>query len=264
MSNKEQRIDITRGRKITECVLHPLLNYKIEDGYGGMARADNLLSSGYGLILGFNHFSKRDAPIYGEFSLQYAKNHPVPLVLPIAYHQYEDYKRILEALAKVTYGQLYPIVIDDTVEIPHYEHLSLNQGMERYIPAAVDALQQGGIVALSLQGGRKSSLGEPVPALSTLMVKLFQHGVKDYAVQCIGISPKKDVEQDAWDALAGWNLTMPYVVKVGQTFTYPEITQTLDLRRPRDFRKVDEWGYNNLRYLVQPSYLEQPDLLRRV
>ncbi len=261
MSNQERDIGTYIGRHVTDSILRPLLNFDVVDEMGGIAQAERTVSEGKGLVLGFTHFSKRDGPIYASYALHYAKNLSVPVVLPVAHHQFVDYKSVLLPLAKLGHGELYPIVIDDTIQDPRFADLPLNQGMEVYMPAAVNALRGGGVVALSLQGGRKSFMGENVPALSTLMVYLHRNHTDNYAVQCVGISPKKNVESHEYNQLSGWNFFTRYQVRVGRTYTFQELQTSLGLSSLKDFRRVDPWAGELASQLVQTSYLKQPNLL---
>jgi hypothetical protein len=260
MSNQERDIGTYIGRHVTESILRPLLNFEVVDDMGGIAQAERMVSEGKGLVLGFTHFSKRDGPIYAAYALHYAKSLSVPVVLPIAHHQFEDYKSVLLPLARLGHGKLYPIVIDDTIQDPRFADLPLNQGMEMYMPAAVDAIRDGGMVALSLLGGRKSFMGEAVPALSTLMVYLHRYHSDNYAVQCVGISPKKNVESHEYTKFSGWNFLTRYRVRAGRTYTFQDLQTSLGLSSLKDFRKVDPWAGEQVSQLVQPSYLKQPNL----
>ncbi len=248
------------GRHLTEAIVRPLLNFEIVDEHNGMAQAKLLLDSGQGLILGFTHFSKKDGPIYGAFALQYAKDRTIPVVLPIALHQYMDHQSILERLVKMARGTIIPIVIDDTQKDPQFSDLPLNEGMDKYFLAAKEALSRGGIVALSLQGGRKPTLGEPVPALSTLVATLYRHRITKYGIQYVGIAPKRNVEPQDYLLMSGWNFFSRYQVRPGSVHTFQEVQKDLELKRVSDFRKVDDWGIAEIRTLVQPSYSKQPNL----
>jgi hypothetical protein len=241
-------------RLCIESALRLPMNYDVIDDVGAILQAKEVLSQGKGLVIGFPHFSKRDGLIYGNYALHVAQRQRVPLVLPMALHQYDDFKPALRTLSRLCDGLVCPIVIDDTVKREKYKDLPIGQGMKEYLISASKAIQEGGIVALSLQGGRKASLGEPVPALSTLLEFLFRRGVDNYAVHFVGITPKTSLVPEAFEDLDGWNMGMRYTVRPGNTYMFKNLQEAFGLTQVREYAQLDAWGYRELAGLVQESY----------
>jgi len=249
------------GRVFVRSLIHVPLNYDVVrnprgriEKSDGIAQAESALSQGKGLVIGFSHFSRRDGIIYGDYALRFGAFRRVPVVMPIAYHQYEDFKSVLQPLAKLCEGNVYPIVIDDTKEHDEYKNLPFGQGMRTYLKAAVSAINQGGIVALSLQGGRKESLSTQTEVLSTLLGALHIYKLTNYVVHFAGISPKKPVPPEAYTDLSGWNFSMRYNLRPGNTYSLDYINDMFQFSGTDDYKKVDKWGYDELAGLVQPSF----------
>lgn len=241
-------------RLCIESAMRLPLNYELIDNAGAMLQAKEVLSQGKGLVIGFPHFSKRDGLIYGNYALHVGQRQRIPLVLPMALHQYDDFKPALLAVSRLCDGMICPIVIDDTVKREKYKDLPIGQGMKEYLISASKAIQEGGIVALSLQGGRKASLGEPVPALSTLLEFLFRRGVDNYAVHFVGITPKTTLDPEGFEDLDGWNFSMRYTVRPGKTYLFENLREVFGLTQASEYAQLDAWGYQELAGLVQDSY----------
>ncbi|MCX6791925.1 MAG: hypothetical protein NT149_02705 [Candidatus Gottesmanbacteria bacterium] len=242
------------GRYLTEFLFRGPLNYEVSEDTGGILKAEDALSSGDGLVIGLPHFSKRDGLIYGTYALHFAKLRNVPLVLPMALHQFKDFEPAMHMLERICDGVVCPIVIDDTVQQEKYKELSQGQGMREYLRVASEAIKSGGIVAISLQGGRKAFLGEPVPALSTLLAFLHRRSIQNFAVHFAGITPAQTVEPSAFEELKGWNLGVSYIVKPGNTYSFGELNRQFDFNSKDSLKPINAWGYRELAKLVQPSY----------
>lgn len=193
-----------------------------------------------------NHFSKGDFPqltlsvIFDRHILRGRR-----FLAPIAYHQYREAK----GPAAMFGVELAPLITDDTVKYleKHGQAIPKRRtAFSAYLRKAKEVLDQGGIVALAPQAGRRPNLeetatGRPIEALLgrtdnnvvLLPIGFGLRGVKDYA-----------------DA-RGYNLFKRYQMQIGRVFTKEEL-----MFAANGDESIDQLVVDLLRQVVPDSYLK--------
>lgn len=261
MNTQERQTSIlTPGERLRRIlvptVFAPLLYEVHPVGLNGLSRARSLLDQGYGLVVGYTHFSERDPVDIMRFIMNWPGLGERVIVSPIAHHMQEKYGWALDPLSRGASVDLYPIVIQDTVDKEAYKDLQLGTGLPEYLKAAAHILSLGGIVPISLQEGRREVLGHPKPALSRLMIKATRSHVEKYAVMFVGVE-LKGVEE--FGAMKGWNIidtTHPgklgvhvMRINIGSTYTADEVFDIAG-----GLHGIDPFAFGELAHLVPESY----------
>lgn len=232
-------------RTVLSTVLSPLLPHEIVkiEQQDGLTRAKELVKDRYGLIVAYTHFSLRDGPEIMIFLAQQPVLKDRKIVSPIGFHQYREWIGRLADFAHIT---LFPIVTSDTLARPGYSHLRINDGVDSYIHAALDALDTGGIVPIALQTGRRSTLGGPTRALSMMMAQATRRQIERYGILFVGLDMPG---HDDFAKARGYNPSKTYRLTIGNAYTAQEI-----LRGAGNLREIDSFAFRKLAGLVQESY----------
>lgn len=261
MNTLERQTSIlTPGEKLSRIVVPsiftPLLYEVHPVGLNGLSRARSLLDQGYGLVVGYTHFSERDVIDVMRFIMNWPGLGERVIVSPIAHHMQEKYGHVLGPLSRGASVDLYPIVIQDTVDKEEYKDLQLGTGLPVYLNAAAHILSLGGIVPISLQEGRREVLGDPKPALGRLMIKAKRAHIEKYAVMFVGFE-LKGVEE--FGSMKGWNIidrTHPgklgvhvMRINIGSTYTADEVFDIAG-----GLRGIDPFAFGEFAGLVPESY----------
>jgi len=222
---------------------------------GSLARSEQLLREGNGLVVVINHFSKRD-PVNALSALMRLspefKNRRV--LAPIAHHQHTPMR---ESFTQALGVDLRPIVNHDTVAKGRQGKLRRGHGLRQYLDDGIDLLSQGGILLIAPQGGRRASLQERDEGSMDLMVRrLAQQDVANVAFMFVGlgIAGEQDYNQDR---VGKYNVGKLYKIVVGPTISLPEIsekTAAADI-------SVDELVYQQLGLLVPEAYRGTPEAI---
>lgn len=189
------------ARLITYYALVPLLPMIINDKKKILPRIDREVGEdGRGLIVVYTHFSYRDGV---DLTRHLVIKNPIlsrrEVVSPLSFHQMNKFVRFMTDLY---HEKLYPIVNNDTLSRPGFEHLRKGEGMDKFIKASVAELKRGGIVMIATNAGRRDKLdiNDPQKPLGYMMLALQQEKFDNYAIVnvCLGIKgansyKKKDV-----------------------------------------------------------------------
>jgi len=248
-------------RWIAAHIKRPLFPVEISGYLNEFDRFEAALASGMGGIIVINHFSKGDFPHLASsiiFDRPALRNRR--FLIPIAYHQYEE-ARGPAALFGV---ELAPLVTGDTVEYfeKHKEttgkkERKIIQGIERvianrragfltYLRTAKEVLEQGGIVALSPQAGRRPGLKN---TSSNRPIEILLKNTNNNVILLpIGIG-LKGVED--YSFVTEYNLSKKYQMNVGRVFTKEEL-----MFAASGDESVDQLVIDLLRQVVPESYLK--------
>lgn len=137
----------------------------------GQKRAEELLQQGYAAIVPITHFSQRDAAeMIVRPALYCSGIFDIPIITPMEYVQ-SVLHPIYVKIAKMCGISVFPVVNDDTLEkiaqkkIPaEYSDgraIQKGDGMRAYLTASWETLQNGGMVGIALQSGRRGKLELP-------------------------------------------------------------------------------------------------------
>ena len=225
--------------------MSPILPHEIvkSEGTDGLTKAQELVKDGYGLIVAYTHFSLRDGPEIMMFLAQQPVFKKRQIISPIGFHQYKEW---IGKLADFAHIKLFPIVTTDTLNDPEFSHLRINDGIDAYIQAALDALDTGGIVPIALQSGRRSTLGAPTRALSMMMAQATRKQRERYGVLFVGLEmPGLEDFED----VRGYNPAKKYRLTVGNAYTAHEVFQEAG-----NLREIDYFAFRELTALVPSSY----------
>lgn len=266
MTNIERQAEVTSCGLIRRMILEPPVwlaaDYKLIDENHHFREVVDTLAGGTGVLIGFNHPTKRDILVYVDYALALANRvaiktgfkRNIEMTGPGAWHQVKNnkYEKPLKIAEKVFQGTIWPIVIDDTIILPEYEDLPLNKGWFDYLKNLVRVIQVGGIGVFSLQGGRKTSMEQNTRALSSAISVLSHNEVTNIAVHFVGISLPKVVPPRADEDLLEWNFGLRYAVRPGNIYTFEQLDTRFQLSASRDnYKNLDEWGMKETADLVQ-------------
>ncbi len=208
---------------------------------------------GYGVIVAFTHFSLRNSVDIMEFVAEQPSLGGKKVDSSMARHFYDLFRFLLiNRLANVAGIDLHPVVTKDTLGRKRYKKLRLGAGMKKYLEAGREALQNGGVVPIALQTGRRKSLYEEKPekSLSTIMKFTTRHtGFKKYAVLFVGLEHPGVEDYSKEIKKINWKET--YRLNIGAAFTAEEIFQVAG-------EDIDAWAYKQFEALVSPAYLRSP------
>lgn len=233
------------GRGVVSMATSPVLRHEVvEKSVGGLDRARSFIYQGLGMVVAYTHFSKRD----DADVMQYLITDPVfrtrTIVSPIAFHQYRGW---IGALANAANIELHPIVTKDTLQHEKFGHVTINDGIDRYIQRSVGTLRLGGIVPIAVQGGRRPTLGEPTRALSMFMAQTMRKHVDQYGILFVGLELPG---QEDYSTVRGYIPGRKILLNIGDAFTASEVfDQAINLRG------IDTWAFSQFKTLVPPSYL---------
>ncbi|MBI2405108.1 hypothetical protein HYV22_02925 [Candidatus Gottesmanbacteria bacterium] len=231
-------------------VFRPFIPYNIVGDAGGLVRAEQLQRDGYGAVIFFNHFSKRDIfQIFENVIFAQPAMLESTILTPEAYHQRRLVGDVLASLLAI-HARL--IVTSDTLRIPKYQHLRQGLGLKTYIRDAAKVLAAGGTVVLSPQAGRRSSLlGEdPQGAVELLTNALRIKGIDRVAFTFIGLS-LAEVTDYRDPQVAEYNIGRSFDVALGPTYTLQEARTKIGGGR----FAMDRWILQELSPLVPTAYL---------
>jgi hypothetical protein len=265
MFRPDSDIHFVSEKEVTwrRCFAHAFekpLYYRIDTTkFEGYSRAKELMADGYGLIIVFNHFSWRDGLVIVDWMMSDEDIRQREVVMPMAYHQYDMFKLIINPLSKLSNLHIMPIVISDTLQKKRYRHLPLGYGMLAYMQEAKEVMESHGVIGVNPQQGRRASLGEPTVALSLLMYNALQENIGNrYALLFTGL----DIEGASdYEKLRGLNLGQEYVLTTGNCFTRDEIFDATGVNLLKDkktiketIRNVDPWALRQFSGVVSPVY----------
>lgn len=232
---------------IKKALAGPLRKETIPTLSSGMKRAELLNQDGYGIIVVFPHFSLRDPfqvlnEIFSNSTLSKR-----PITVPIAFHQ--NYPGLIKAGRQFSIDNRL-IVTKETILKGKNKGKKLGEGLAEFTSRAVSTLEEGGVVIVAPQGGRKPLLGEPEsPTIGTLIAQTDRKKVHNVALVSIGLGIK-DQNDYSKEKVGKFNLFKKYTVAVGNTYTKSE----LKVLAEGDTRKIDNVVFSELSMLVPESY----------
>lgn len=236
-----------------------LLPHEIEADPDAIERARQLRSEGYGIIVPYTHPDMR-SPIDAVKAIISLgdKFDDAMYVGPLAWHQ-QHYPH-LKALSKITGIPLLPIVTSNTRErgkdyevfsitekmlregkkligkdVPEPKQVGIRHGLFEYLNQGAKVLNEGGIVFIAPQGGRKNELGEPLTAVEMLVrqTKKYHRNNTDatesdplrVAIWPVSVTPRDVLEYS--DKTAGMNWRVVEEVVFGDIKTLDEIEEEI-------------------------------------
>lgn len=224
----------------------------LEQKPGSLSAFDERLRSSHGAVGLIPHFSKGDFQVILCGLLKNSKELiRRPILIPIAAHQRPQY---LDWLCKKADINLATIITLDTRKkakqlqekgrpIP-WEGLDPEAAMDTYLNRVALVLNEGGVVLVAPQGGRRGLLtpfkGKPVARLEE---KAQEMGIHDLAYFTVGleIPGTEDYSQ-----LRGLNIRRQHRVTLGQITNRNEVPGN-----------IDSWGYQAMLELAPPAYRPQ-------
>ena len=231
-------------RSTARTLLSPALRSEHRPNSHSLARAEILLEQGYGLIVAFNHFSKRD-PF--QVLKEMFSNKTIlgkQIVSPIALHQSN------ESLIKIaaSHGiRMHDIVTQDTLDTGKNRGLEKGEGLIEFTQDALDCLASGGIVMIPPQEGRRVALGPPERrTINTLLAQAKRRKIENIAVMTLGLGFANSSDYSK----RGFNSFRQYTVGIGHTFKMEEL-----LAAAGGSGKVDDFLYQELAINVPSDYL---------
>lgn len=247
-------------RLIAKAVLDQALKLEIIDNGQNLPKADQTTAQGQGILLVWNHPSKRDGLAIGQGIVV---GSPVlrrrEMCYPIAWHQNELPVRIAAWLLDV---RLQPLVTTHTRRLEEFTHLPLGEGSAQFLQAAAYSLQTGGITSVSFQDERQNNIYAPGgPVIGTLLRKLNREQIEDFSILLVGIAIKGKGCYDLREA-GGYNsshvyqlITVGYFDSPKHLLNHPEINGK--------FRNIDPFIRNQfalkLRSYTPDTYTTEPD-----
>jgi hypothetical protein len=206
-----------------------ILQAEIEHVGNGLKDAENHLTEGKPVLIIQNHFSQSD-PMVVEGHIVFGS----------------DVMREREQ----TNVSLAPIVTEETLKKPKWQHLKKNEGLADYKKRAIKTMKNGGVVLVTPQGTRQPNLpAEPEnKAIATLVLSAKHAKVDNLGFLFVGVGIKGEDNYGS-KKTRGWNIRRPFELKVGEF-------KTLDkaLEETGNIRNLDKWVYQNLSPLVPEAY----------
>lgn len=225
----------------------------------GLSRPQELAEQGYGNLFLFSHFSSSDIPIAFATVFENPQLRQREVLIPAALHQYYSWYK---PVGRLTGIEVCPIVTDDTeqyVKEHPLKEAKFKEALTRegfatylttYINRALDILDNGGIVIMFPQGGRRPSLDSITPAVQMLITRSNRAKIDRFAITFIGLGIKGEQDYQRKD-IKGYNLFKTYEERVGRTLTKGELKATTE-----EFGKsIDDIVGEELRAIVPTSYL---------
>lgn len=219
---------------------------------GSINTLDKMLREGHRVAGLVPHFSKKDfLAILAGLMINSEELIKRPLLIPTAAHQRLAY---LDWVCSFTDIGLATIITRDTLRkekelakkgepIP-WEGLDAVAAMDQYLNRAAETLNEGGVVILAPQGGRKNWLlpfhGQPIARLEKWTI---EKGLGNLALFSIGLEV---VGATDYSKLKGLNLRSKYIVTLGTT-----------TKREAIEGNIDDWGYQDMLRLAPPAYRPQ-------
>lgn len=220
-----------------------------EHNQGNLAVLNERLKSGRGTVGLVPHFSKGDfLTILSGLVTNSAEFIKRPVLIPIAAHQKPRY---LDRLC--TFGDINLATVI-TLDTRHKEKqlkeagkpvswqgLDSDTAMNAYLNRATTTLNEGGVVILAPQAGRRNLL---TPFKGGPVSRLEQHcqemGINDLAYFAVGLEIPG---AEDYSKLKGLNIRSRYLVTLGNLINRDHITGN-----------VDAWGYRAMTELAPPAY----------
>lgn len=252
MNGKESlRLPLTLGSRVLARAVASPFRREIEDGSNGLSRAKELQKQGFGLVVLYTHFSKRDALEIINLIYRNPLMRKKRILAPIALHEYK--KWLFDKPGKVLDVTLCPVVTQDTIDKGKNEGHELGYGQEEYFQKAIQFLQNGDITIIAPQVGRREILGVPAKRarpIGTLIARIDRIIDFDkYAFLLVGLGIK-GAEDYKKEHVEGLNPLKTYQLNIGATFTREEVMGEVN----GDYREVDKFVFEQLRELVPPAY----------
>lgn len=208
----------------------------------GLARAEQLLTEGWGLVILANHFSLGDPPrIFKDviFASQVMRQRKI--LVPVAFHQFG--KGLMFAGKRLDI-ELAPVVTEETLR-RNNNIGSRHEGLFEYISKASGILQRGGVVLLFPQGTRSRDLESSETRAVSFLLRFTNNGQFDhlaFLLTGIGLADRYPGKID------GYNLMKKYQIVIGETYTKEEI-----LNKAASLAiSVDHWVFGQLANLASP------------
>lgn len=238
-------------RKFASEALDVLMPNTIEVIGNGLSKAERLLDEKWGLVVLYNHFSKRDSlQVIKDVLFASPTMRKRPVFSPIAYHQFVDNKRLLDLVSCLTDVRLQTIVVQDTIDIQASNGLDKGEGLTQYIRKSADVLGNSGIVPLPLQPGRRQSLRETQERTVEFLVRsLTRREVTRVAFLLVGVGIQEK-ERYEKDVTAGYNFGRMYETKIGPVYTLEEA----EMLSGKEGLTIDGWMTKQFEPLVPPQY----------
>jgi hypothetical protein len=241
----------------------PYAPARVEIVEGGIQRGDDLLEQGWGIVLPFTHFSARD--IFEMTLRPFAASRVLvrkPAVVGIEWSHFWGLSAP-RFFAGVTGINLVPIVTEDTLKKrKNYDDqrraLPLGHGTIKYLSLARQALEEGAIVFVSPQQGRRPGLelSDKEPIKFLLGKENDSHKV---AMLFLSLSLHNEMDYSKRGFL---NLGRTFDVKMGPTLTKAELFKlSRDMGKSLDdltiiiFSLLVDPGYNHVDPELSKSYL---------
>lgn len=232
-------------RKIVALGSTVIFPYRIYGEEQSLANIEQILDQNNGMIVLLNHFSLRDAVqvFCWLFGIPAASRRRI--VAPVAYHQHGLIVDIVSSLLAI---DLQPIVTARTVQLG-YGDKSRGAGMRDYLNAATSTLDDGDIVLLAPQGGRKNRLGEPVGhPVGMIISHASRSHVNNFGIFCVGVGLKGATNYDK-KTVSGKLLFRRFEMRIGAPATVEQVVE-----KAGSVDQVDTWVFEQLGELVPPAY----------
>jgi len=210
-----------------------------------LANIEQILEKDNGMIVLLNHFSLRDAVqvfcwLFGNPAANRRR-----IVAPVAYHQHGLIVDIISSLLAI---DLQPIVTARTVQLG-YGDKARGAGMRDYLNAATSTLDDGDIVLLAPQGGRKNRLGEPVGhPVGIIITHASRSQIHNFGILCVGVGLKGATDYDR-KTVSGKLLFRWFEMRIGAPASVEQVVEEAG-----GVDQVDTWVFEQLGELVPPAY----------
>lgn len=225
-----------------------LFRSEVQESAGGLARAEQLLVDGYGLIICANHFSRGDpVRIFDEIIFKSNVMRKRRIAVAVASHQFDN---ILKFSGKLLDLQLLPVVTNETIRLNKASQDDYHRikSLFSYLKKSAETLKQAGIVLLFPQGTRQTQLVIPEKGAAGVLARFLNEKLERLAFLCIGLGID-GVEDYSREKIGGLNLARKYQMVIGQTWTWQEILQQVGT-----VREVDRLIFTQLGDLVPANY----------
>lgn len=221
---------------------------EVQESANGLARAEQLLADGYGLIICANHFSRGDpVRIFDEIIFKSNVMRKRRLAVAVASHQFDN---ILKFSGKLLNLQLLPVVTDETIKLNKASQDDRHRikSLFSYLTKSTETLKQAGIVLLFPQGTRQTQLTISERGPVGVLMRFLNGKVDRLAFLCTGLGIN-GVSDYSREKTGGLNLGRKYQMVIGQTWTWQEILQQVSTAQ-----EVNQWIFTQLADLVPVNY----------
>lgn len=220
---------------------------EVIDGHHSFDRLMNLTVQGLGIVVTITHFCRDDilrclAALLKNQALERKR-----IVMAMGLHEYGAY----QTFAGTTGADIFPVTTQGTIDTLGKEAPALGTGMEEFMVKAVDALNQGDLVMMVPQGGRRSRLTRSEGRiLQTLFADAADRDIRfGILFSGIGIKGKGDYTNREY------HYNEPFILRLGRVYTDEELLTVIDGdSRSQKMRKIDAFWQSQTGLLVPEDY----------